>query len=126
MPTITIMAPGWEEKIEVATLPFLLGAASDIADDVRNNLRQAGNVKTGALLRSVRSRRTQVIVGTDHWAFIEFGTKPHAISPGQKGVLANRAEGFGPVFHTVRHPGNRAYAPIRRAAYKKRRLRRGV
>lgn len=126
MPTITIMAPGWEEKVKVAALPYIFGAANDIADDVRSNLRSGGHVKTRRLIDSVKSTRGTVSVGTDHWHYVEFGTHPHPISPGRKGVLVNRAEGFGPVYRTVMHPGNRAYAPVRRAAYKKRRLRKGT
>jgi hypothetical protein len=125
MPNVVVMAPGWEKKVEVAVRPYLNGAASDIADDIRGNILGARNYRTGRLYRSVRSRRNTVQVGTDHWHFIEFGTKPHIIAVKRKKVLANRATGqvFGKL---VKHPGTRAYAPIRRAVYKKRRLRRGI
>jgi hypothetical protein len=125
MPTVVVMAPGWEEKVKVAVAPYLMGAANDIADDVRGNLIQARNYRTGALYRSVRSNRNTVRVGTDHWRFVEFGTRRHLITVKRKKVLANRKTGqvFG---KKVNHPGNRAYAPIRRAVYKKRRLRRGI
>jgi hypothetical protein len=125
MPTVVVMAPGWEKKVDVAVRPYLSGAANDIADDIRSNLLQARNYRTGALYRSVRSNRNTVRVGTNHWRFVEFGTHPHIIEAKKRKVLANRATGqfFG---KRVRHPGNRAYAPIRRAVYKKRRLRRGI
>jgi hypothetical protein len=123
MPMILIMAPGWRHKIEVAALPYLMGAADDIADDIRANLRAAGNYDTGMLYRSVSNKRTRVSIGTDHWQYIEFGTHPHIIRATRKKALANEFQVFGKV---VRHPGNRAYAPIRRATYKKRRLKKGV
>lgn len=125
MPNVVVMAPGWEQKVETAVKPYLAGAADDIADDIRSNLLSAGNYRSGALYRSVRSHRNKVKVGTDHWRFIEFGTRPHLIVAKKRKVLANRATGqfFG---KAVKHPGTRAYAPIRRATNKKRRLRRSL
>jgi hypothetical protein len=119
MPTITIMAPGWEEKIKVAVAPYIRGVSRDIADDVKSNLLKSHNITTGALYRSVSSTHNSVRVGTDHWSYIEFGTERHIIKVKRKKVLASATQVFGKM---VKHPGNRAYAPIRRAAYKRRRL----
>lgn len=114
------MAPGWEEKIKVRAAPFIFRAARDIADDARQSIR-AQTYDTGALYRSVRARRNTVMMGTRHWRFIEFGTRRHTIRARRKKVLASATKIFGP---SVNHPGNRPYAHLRRAAYKRRRLRR--
>lgn len=118
------MAPGWESKVKAAAQRPLRNVANDIADDTRGNIRGSGNVVTGAYLRSVKVRPTyngwRVWVGTDHWHFIEYGTKPHLIRARSGGVLASNTRVFGSV---VRHPGTRAYANVRRAAHKKRSLR---
>lgn len=119
MPTVTVMAPGWEEKVKVAGLPYLNGAARDIAKDIRHNLVKGRNITTGALYRSVSHKGNTITVGTDHWQHIEFGTDRHIIKARRKKVLASATQVFGKM---VKHPGNRAYAPIRRALYKKRRL----
>lgn len=119
MGTIIIMAPGWERRIEVAARGPLWGLARDIAADTRHNLIEAGNYVTGELYRSVTARGATVSIGAGHWEYIEFGTRPHVIVSRGPWLLRNRITGqvFG---RHVEHPGNREYAPLRRALYKKR------
>jgi hypothetical protein len=72
---------------------------------VATTARRIVNVRTGALRRSIRQRgNNRVFIDTDHWRFIEFGTRPHR----------QRHWRTGRVF---RHPGTRAYRPMTRALY---------
>lgn len=116
------MVPGWEARVAKELFPFQVKAAKAIADDVRNDIA-THHMDTGDLFYSVRqfaTRPTRVYIGTDHWWFIEFGTRPHLITVKQREVLTDRTDFYGT---KVLHPGTRAYAPMRRALYTKRVLR---
>lgn len=91
-----------------------------VAADTRSNL--AEHNRSGALLASFQVRRRQLgaalVVGTDHWSFIEYGTAPHDITP-----VSRRALDWPGADHPVRrahHPGTREYAPMRRALRQRR------
>jgi hypothetical protein len=92
-----------------------------VARDARRRL--ADHIDTGALIGSVwsvsYSKHGQVWIDTDHWQYIEYGTQPHTIRSHGPWPLRNRKTGqvFG---HTVHHPGNAEYAPMRSALYTKR------
>jgi hypothetical protein len=62
-----------------------------------------------------------ITVTAEHWAAVEYGTKPHIIRSGGDYSLRNRETGqsFGKVVH---HPGTPAQPYIRPAVYKKRAL----
>lgn len=122
MTTYVIMAPGWREEIDVRGIPFLNRVAKEIAKDARGNILEASNVRTGDLYKSVHVVGKNIMIGTDHWEFIEFGTTRHIINPNRGRALYSAERHFGPA-RRVDHPGNRAYAPMRRAAYKRRTLR---
>lgn len=125
----TVMTPGYELKAKLAAAGPISRVAEDIADDVRNNIRADNLIATGAFLRSVRVRRrangdSYISVGTDHWVHLEYGTAPHVIvaPPGQ--VFTFVKKNGERVFTTrINHPGNRPYRVVRRAVYKKRRMR---
>lgn len=115
MNVVVTMAPGWEQKIKIEGTPSLHRLVDAVEHVVRSNVAETTN--TGALLASVRSEKTinggRVYIGTDHWPFIEYGTKPHIINPKVKQALWWDGAPF-PV-RRVRHPGTREYAPMRRA-----------
>jgi len=123
------MVPGYELRAKLAAAGPIHNVAQDIADDIRSNIRSAGLVKTGALLRSVRVRKrangdSRVSIGTDHWWFPEYGTAPHVMIAPPGHVFTFVKPNGERVFTTrINHPGNRAYRVVRRAVYKKRRMR---
>jgi hypothetical protein len=86
----------------------------------RQNLSR--HVRTGRLIGTLRTRKRvasgQVLIGSDHWKFIEYGTGAHEIEPVNRRALAWPAARH-PV-RRVRHPGTREYAPMRRALYAQR------
>ena len=90
-----------------------------ITDDIHRNARRnmMRHVRTGWLLATVRRVKTstggRIYVGTDHWKFIEYGTKRHEIRPKHKRALYWLGAPY-PVAR-VQHPGTRAYSPMRRA-----------
>jgi hypothetical protein len=113
-----VMVPGWQAKVRPHLLRFQRKIAGDVLDDVRANIVADGLVDTGAMLASVRQEGTRVYVGTDHWHFLEYGTRAHPIYPNTKQALW-----WPDLAHPVarvNHPGNREYAFMRRALYKKR------
>lgn len=120
MAVVIMYEPGMR-RIDRHALDMAHEGSKEIAADIRKNL--ANNVDTGELLRSVRVRKlaksSRVYIGTDHWAYIEYGTEPHIIRVKFARVLRNPKTGqvFG---KKVNHPGHRAYRPIRRAFYQKR------
>lgn len=113
-----VMAPGWRAKTRAHTLRFQHHIAGEVLQDVRANILADGLVRTGAMLATVRQEGTRVYIGTDHWHFIEYGTRPHLIRPNVKRALWWE-ELSHPISH-ANHPGTREYAPMRRALYKKR------
>lgn len=83
-------------------------------------------IDSGDLVESIRVRypgklRGVVIVGTDHWAPVEFGSVPHWIVSHGEYSLHDPEEGvyFG---RRVWHPGTAAQPFMRPALYRKRRL----
>lgn len=126
MALVVMYEPGMQH-IDNMTAEAAYEACKEIASDARSYTP----VKTGAMRRSIRARRTKgggrVYVGTDHWYYIEYGVKPHVIQPrrytlginhGPK-VLADkeRRKFFGSL---VLHPGVNSRMPIRRAFFQKR------
>ena len=110
--------PGWQAGPRESMLNFQRKIADEVASDARDNIISAGLVRTGDLLGSVHQSGTRVYVGTDHWAPLEFGARPHLIRPVIKRALW--WEGLEhPVSH-VNHPGNREHSFMRRAIHKKR------
>ncbi|HKN42475.1 MAG TPA: hypothetical protein VJW23_01025 [Propionibacteriaceae bacterium] len=67
------------------------------------------------------TKSNQIWVGTDHWHFVEYGTKPHLITPNGPWPLLDRIRGkyFGFVVH---HPGATENPFMRKAIHQKRRL----
>lgn len=113
-----VMAPGWRAKARAATLRFQEHIAEEVRHDVRRNIAADGLIDTGALYNSVRREGIRVYIGTDHWHFIEYGTRPHVITPSTKQALW--WPGAAHPVKWVLHPGNREYAPMRRALFTKR------
>lgn len=78
-------------------------------------------IDTGALLRSLHLERrhmaTRLWVGTDHWAYTEYGVPPHTIRPIFQKVLTSGPNVFG---HEVHHPGVPEVAYMRRNFYRYR------
>jgi len=104
--------------------------ADHVGDEVHNDVLQAvappmTGYATGELAESVHAvplgKNHQIWIGTDHWSFVEYGTKPHLILPHGNYPLRDRARGkyFGFVVH---HPGMSEQAPMRKAIHQKRRL----
>jgi hypothetical protein len=113
------MVPGWQAKISKAVLPHRRRLAGEIAKDIRGNLIDGGHVVTGDLLGSVKHVGSRVFIGTDHWEIIEYGSQPHAYTVKRRRVMSDRVNIYGT---RVKHPGTRAYAPVRRATYTRRAL----
>jgi hypothetical protein len=113
------MVPGWQGKVDAVVYPHRIHLAEEIAEDVRGGLINGGHVVTGDLLRSVRQIGPKVFIGTDHWAIIEYGSQPHLIRVRNRKVMSDRANIYG---KRVKHPGTRAYAPVRRATFQRRAL----
>jgi hypothetical protein len=100
-------------------------ATQKITKQVFREIQRRVPVDTGELLDSLGMT---VVAGTgiitvtaDHWAAVEFGTRPHIIRSHGDYSLHNRETGqrFGKVVH---HPGTEAQPYIRPAVYKKRAL----
>ncbi len=112
---IVVMAPGWEERVKIEGTPRMHGVVDEVERACRKNL--AHHVHSGELLASLRSTKTvnggRVWIGTDHWQYVEYGTRPHVINPRVKQALW--WVGAPHPVRRVRHPGTREYAPMRRA-----------
>lgn len=83
-------------------------------------------IDSGDLVETIHTRypgklRGLVVVGTDHWAPTEYGSRPHLIVSHGPWSLHNAETGeyFGRV---VNHPGTPAQSFMRPALYRKRRL----
>jgi len=122
MATRVVMVPGWEERVDQASMPTIWHITEEVEDDAK----RYANVDTGEMKASIRHRKLrrsgQVWIGTDHWHFIEYGTRPHVITPNKKEALW--WEGAAHPVKRVNHPGTRAYRPMRRALYQRRTVRR--
>lgn len=96
-----------------------------VGRDVERNARRrlARHNRSGRLLGSLRMRpgmaQADVLIGTDHWRFIEYGTPPHEIRPRVRQALS-WPRAAHPV-RRVRHPGTEEYAPMRRALIERKR-----
>ena len=104
------MAPGWQSRVSAEAEPTLVKVARSVMHRAERNMSR--HVRTGALLRSLNQAGTRVIVGTDHWPYVEYGTRPHTIRVSKKKVLSDGVTVYGRV---VRHPGNREFQPMRNA-----------
>jgi hypothetical protein len=113
-----VMVPGWQAKVRGPLLRFQHRIAGEVTDDARGNIIADGLIDTGDLLASVHQEGTRTYVGTDHWAPLEYGARPHIIRPNIKQALW--WPGIDHPVAQVNHPGNREYAFMRRALYKKR------
>ena len=124
-----VMVPGYEVRALLAAAGPIHNVAQDVANDIRGNIRSGGHIESGSLLRSVRVRRrvngsSYVSIGTDHWQHLEYGTAPHVMIAPPGHVFTFVKKNGERVFTTrINHPGNRPYRIVRRAFYKKRRLR---
>jgi len=96
-----------------------------ITREVFRDIQRRVPVDTGELLdsldMSVASLVGTITVSAEHWAAVEYGTKPHIIRSHGDYALRNRETGqsFG---RTVHHPGTEAQPYMRPAVYKKRRI----
>jgi hypothetical protein len=115
-----VMVPGWDRKVMRAAEPKIALLALRVEANAMGNIVGGGHVVTGALVGSVRTTREglahyRVWIGTDHWHYIEYGTRSHIIRP--RGPYRLRFVQHGQLRYawSVRHPGNREYAVMRRA-----------
>jgi hypothetical protein len=112
---IVVMSPGWVEKIKKEGTPALHQMVNQVERAAGNNLRS--HIQSGALISSLHSTKNinggKVWIGTDHWHYIEYGTKRHVIRPRHKKALW--WVGAEHPYAKVRHPGTHAYAPMMRA-----------
>lgn len=106
----------WDNVERAVTSPTHR-VVSDVYELARANV--ARHNRTGSLLASVKRRLAhlggQVLIGTNHWRFIEYGTHAHDIQPRRKRALF--WPGAQHPVRRVRHPGNDEYAPMRRALH---------
>ncbi|MET7398957.1 hypothetical protein ABZS66_36315 [Dactylosporangium sp. NPDC005572] len=103
------MEPGWDTKLQRELDKKLEELAEQIANQARANL--AAHTITGDLLKSVRAEGPDTFIGTDHWRHFEYGTQRHTIKAKPKKALKFN----GTYAKKVNHPGNREYAPMRKA-----------
>lgn len=118
-----VMDPVGIARIHEAAGDFAQTVARFILLDILDEVP----IDTGALLRSLHLERvrdglrhsTRIWVGTDHWMYPEYGVDPHKITAHGPYRLRNRRTGWEGG-HSVRHPGQRAQAYMRRNFYKRR------
>lgn len=116
MAAVIVEDPAWHAHARDALGRFIDGPLTRaIAEDMRRDCA----VDTGDLLRSIRQLGNQIWVGTDHWSFVEYGTRPHIIQSHGNYPLRNRKTGqvFGRLVH---HPGTQAQPFIRPNFYRYR------
>lgn len=89
-------------------------------DAIRYAAVDTGEMRSTIHSRRVFARRSHVIVGTDHWMFVEFDTRPHIITPNNKEALY--WPGAAHPVKLVHHPGTSAQPFMRPAVYKRRAL----
>lgn len=110
----------WPAVYQLVTPP-VVGVARDVERNAR--VRLARHNRTGRLIGSLKLRprvaRADVVIGTDHWRFIEYGTPPHDIQPRARAAVS--WPGAPHPYRRVRHPGTREYAPMRRALLERKR-----
>ena len=94
-----------------------------VGDDITTDMRRIVPVDTGQLRSTIKVRhlrlKCRIDVGTDYWAHVEYGTRPHEIRSKGPWPLRNRRTGqvFG---RRVWHPGTRAQPFIRPSVYRLR------
>lgn len=98
-----------------------------IVDKVEDDAVLMAPVRTGAMMLSIRSRKvaplhSQVVVGTDHWQYVEYPTSPHVIRPRPPNQALFWPGAPHPV-QMVNHPGTQAQPFMRPALYQRRTLR---
>jgi len=97
-----------------------------VVDDVYNDAVRHAAVDTGEMLATMHRRRvrpllSQVVVGSDHWKWVEYDTKAHDIRPRDP----SRALFWPGAPHPVRvvhHPGTTEQPFMRPAVYQRRSL----
>jgi hypothetical protein len=104
--------------------------ADHVGDEVHNDIAEAilppmTGYGRGEMLGTLHGvplgARHQIWIGTDHWMTVEYGAKPHIITPNGPWPLLDRLRGkyFGFLVH---HPGSPEQAPMRKAIHQKRPL----
>lgn len=110
-----VETPGWEGHVTELAEQWRTKITEEIAEDARG---MAG-VDTGAMRASIHAEPPgRVVVGTDHWQFVEYGTRPHVIEPDEAGALAWPG-GPHPAMR-VEHPGTPERPFMRPALYRRR------
>jgi hypothetical protein len=116
---VTIAAAG-RQRIE-AEIDRVVG---EVTEEIYTDARRYCPIDLGPLYRSLHTRRAaparwRVVVGTDHWIYVEYPTRPHEIRSTGPWPLRNRRTGqiFGP---RVWHPGTQAQPFMRAALYQTR------
>lgn len=98
-----------------------------VTEDIARDARRYAPKDTGEMASTIRVvhsvKSSRVIVGSNHWYFVEYGTGAHPIKAVRRKVLANKEKGefYG---KTVLHPGTPQNPFMRRAIYQRRALRR--
>lgn len=130
MAKLVIYPPG-QARLNAILADLTRDMTKGVARDAETNWM--AHVETGKTLASVfpvwfnrrgpHGRIGQVVVRSAVWHFVEYGTSPHVIAS-KGGPLAyplrNRAKDFYAYPGLVNHPGNREFAPMRNALYRKR------
>lgn len=94
----------------------------NVAEDIAEDARRLCPVDTGHLRSSIATQDDRVWVTADHWAHVEYGTRPHLIE--SRGKWPLRSKETGAVFgRTVHHPGTEAQPFMRPALMRLRGLR---
>lgn len=111
------LRPDGVVKIKALGRRYREATARDVADDARRRVP----VDSGDLRDTIVAVGSEVHVGTDYWAAVEYGSRPHIIRSTGSWPLRNRETGqvFGQVVH---HPGTPAQPFMRPALYQRRRL----
>lgn len=123
--TVVVLDPAGMGRLEAILINLTRKMTEAVEDDATRNW--AAHVETGFTLMSLRStvrgRVGRVHVSGSVWHFVEYGTSPHVIMS-RGGPMAyplqNLAKDFYAYPGLVRHPGNREFAPMRNALYRKR------
>jgi hypothetical protein len=130
--TVTLNQPAIDALLHSEAGPVgrdLVRRAVLVEESARQIIGETFYVRTGSLIRSVRSEvgqdtdglRARVYCDPDvapHAAYLEYGTRPHAIDPVNAPILVSRVDNptplAGPTMH-VEHPGNPAFGFLREA-----------
>jgi hypothetical protein len=116
------MLQGWERQFDPAGRELLADVLEEIADDAY----RYATVDTGRMRETIHWRLTgpkvgRVIVGTDYWFFVEYGSKPHVIRASGSGALHfYRSDGQEYYRAAVQHPGTPEQPFMRPALYQYR------